>query len=312
MLIISNKCDILGVEILPNFSDFERRVLGYFNPGVQFVLNGKKFSVIKSGKPTCPSGEPKTDIYVLAKSEDNSTKEIKISYKMKNADFIENKTNEKRAAQLLGANWENLIIEATRSIKNKFEDRHLIYKKKYAHTTEGSITLGWKFELVNKPAGDLSGKMDLTVEQIYAVYSGNNLPESKRNSLVNGEVIANSGVAEYILISDDVSSADDVIAKMQPIDKYIGEHPNIYFACKALNYRTFKEKYDGNRPLAVQVDWKIKSGKLSPELIFDKPLIKKGDEMANNLKNALNKLNIKTTKQINKDNSDLLKCKIFE
>lgn len=312
MLTISNNSGILGVNNLPNFSNFERRVLSYFIKGAIFTFEGKEFSVIKSGKPTCPNGEPKTDIYVLAKSEDSEIKEIKISYKMKNADFIENKMNEERAAQLFGSNWKTVIIKATKSIKDQFENRYLIYKEKFSHTKKGSMTLGWKFELVNKKAGDLSGKIELTPEQVYSVFSGNNLPYSKRNSSVNGEVIAESGIAEYILISDDVSSADDVIAEMQPIDKYIRKHPHIYFACKALNYRTFQDKYDGNRPLAVQVDWKVKSGKLSPDLVFDKPLIKKGDEMANNLKNALNRLNIKTTTQINNDNSDLSKCKIFE
>ena len=62
----------------------------------------------------------------------------------------------------------------------------------------------------------------------------------------------------------------------------------------------------------MQVDWKIKSGKLSPDLIFDEPLTKKGDEMANNLKNTLAKLSIENTEQINKDNADLSKCKIYE
>lgn len=48
---------------------------------------------------------------------------------------------------------------------------------------------------------------------------------------------------------------------MIPIDEYIKAHSDIYFACKALNYRTFKQKYDGDRPLSVQVDWEVKEGK---------------------------------------------------
>lgn len=312
MLTICNISGILGAVKLPNFSEFERLVLSFFRHGTTFSFNGKTYCVINAGKPVCASGEPKTDIYVLAKSEDGEKIEVKISYKMQNADFIENKTNEERAEQLLGPDWKTHIIDATKSIKEKFDDRHLIYKKRFAHTAAGSITLGWKFELVNKQGGELSGKMDLTAEQVYAVYSGNNLPDNKKNSSVNGEIIANSGVADYILISDDVASADDVVSKMQPLDKYIEEHPDIYFACKALNYRTYQAKYDGNRPLAVQVDWKIKSGKLSPDLIFDEPLTKKGDEMANNLKNTLAKLSIENTEQINKDNADLSKCKIYE
>lgn len=48
---------------------------------------------------------------------------------------------------------------------------------------------------------------------------------------------------------------------MIPIDEYIKAHSDIYFACKTLNYRTFKQKYDGDRPLSVQVDWEVKEGK---------------------------------------------------
>lgn len=53
----------------------------------------KKYKVIFSGKSACNRGEPKTDIYILAKSEHDKTK-IKISYKKENADLIENKMRE--------------------------------------------------------------------------------------------------------------------------------------------------------------------------------------------------------------------------
>lgn len=112
---------------------------------------------------------------------------------------------------------------------------------------------------MNKPSGDLSGQIKLNISQVYDVYSGRNLPDEKRNAYVNGRIIPESGVAEYILITDSVNSAQEIIDNMIPISDYVQTNPNIYFACKALNYRTFAEKYDGNRPLAVQVDWNIKN-----------------------------------------------------
>ena len=255
-----------------------------------------------SGKPTCHKGEPKTDIYVLAKSASDK-KEIKISYKKENADFIENKMSAERAEQLFGKNWAKIIEDSTTSIMDKFEERMLIYKNKFKRTEKGAITLGWKFELLNKISGDLSGKMKLTEEQVIDVYAGSNLAEDKRNAMVNGKVIKNSGVANYLLMDENINSAQDIIDKMIPIKDYVKMHPDIYFACKALNYRTFAKKWDGNRPLSVQVNWSAKHNKLIPELSFDHPLTVKGNEVANRLIHYMKTLNIENTDDIDEDNA---------
>ena len=286
---------------MPDFGDAERRILSYFQADTKIQHNNKDLIIQEAGKPTCPQGEPKTDIYVLA----TDGTEIKISYKKENADFLENKTNAVRAEQLFGEDWRNIIEKSTEGISNQFNNRMLIYKEKLKKTEKGAITLGWKFELLNKESGDLSGKMDLTYQQIYDVYAGTNLSDDKKNASVNGRIILNSGVADYILMTDNVSSAQEIIDKMYTIDEYIKMHPDIYFACKALNYRTFKQKYDGNRPLAVQVDWSVNNDKLSSELVYDKPLEMNGNEMAKRLLRCLELLNIKTTDDINEDNADM-------
>ena len=110
-------------------------------------------------------------------------------------------------------------------------------------------------------------------------------------------------MANYILMDENVHSAQDVIDKMIPIREYVMMHPDIYFACKALNYRTFAEKWDGSRPLSVQVNWDALDNRLVPELVFDKPLIVKGDEMAERLIHYMRKLNIRTTDDIDEGNS---------
>ena len=92
---------------------------------------------------------------------------------------------------------------------------------------------------------------------------------------------------------------------MLSIDEYIKLHPDIYFGCKALNYRTYVSKYDGNRPLAVQVDWKIINEKLTSTIEFEYPLERNGTEMANKLLYCLNKLSIETTNDINETNADM-------
>ena len=82
------------------------------------------------------------------------------------------------------------------------------------------------------------------------------------------------------------------------IKEYVKKYPDIYFACKALNYRTFKGKWDGDRPLSVQVLWNAKENRLVPKLIYDKPLIIKGNEVAGRLLQYMKLLNIKTTDDI--------------
>lgn len=285
-----------------DFGEAERRILSFMAEGTRFEFKGEEYAVKISGKPTCHKGEPKTDVYVLAESSHDEA-EIKISYKKENADFIENKMSAERANQLLGDDWADIIEQSTTAIRDCFEERMLIYKNKFKHTEKGAITLGWKFELLNKNSGELSGKMLLTEDQVIDVYAGGKLSEDKRNAMVNGEVIENCGVANYILMSEDVYSAQDVIDKMIPIKEYVIAHPDIYFACKALNYRTFEGKWDGDRPLSVQVDWNIENNKLVSELVYDKPLTVKGNEAANRLLSYMKELNIKNTDDIDDDNA---------
>lgn len=289
---------------MPDFGSAERRILSYFHCGEKIFYKNQEYIIVEADKPRCSHGEPKTDIYVLIENRTNR-EEIKISYKKDNADFLENKTNAERAEQLFGREWRNVITQSTMSLRRQFENKYRIYKDAFRRTEKGSITLGWKFELMNKTAGELSGKMHLTEQQVYDVYAGTNLSEEKRNAWINGRPVPNSGIAEYILFGSRARNAQEVVDYMISIDKYIEKYPDIYFACKALNYRTFKRKYDGNRPLAVQVDWYIEDGKLISELIFDCPLELNGNEMAHRLCSYLNQLHISTTDDIREDNADM-------
>jgi hypothetical protein len=293
----------IGGLVMGDFGDAERRIKNMMSVGTEFDFQGERYEILKSEKPTCAKGEPKTDIYILAKSQSDKQKEIKISYKKENADFIENKMSSERAEQLFGTGWSEIIQESTTAIRERFLERMLIYRNKSGRTEKGAITLGWKFELLNKPGGELSGKMQLTEEQIIDVYAGSHLSEDKRNANVDGEIIPNSGVANYILMDESVQTPQEVIDRMVPVEDYVRQHPDIYFACKALNYRTFAKKWDGNRPLSVQVDWSAENGRLVPEIEFDSPLIVKGNEVAQRLISYMKKLNIENTDDINDDNA---------
>lgn len=288
-----------------DFGETERYINNLFTPNKEIKINEHNLKILLSGKPVCTKGEPKTDIYVCL--EDLSTKkkyELKISFKKSNADFLENKISAERAQSILGTDWKKIIMRSTLQLKEHFENRPLIYKNKKGKTNPGSITLGWKFELVNKPSGDLSSKILLNTNQLLDIYSGNNLTNDKKNAYVRNTLVSNSGVANCMLIGDmeNFNNVQAVISNLVFIHDYIKQHPDIYFACKALNYRTFENKFDGNRPLSVWVDWNEQNGLLTPTIIFDSPLTTKGNTVAQKLKNTLAKLNVVTTDDINSNN----------
>lgn len=285
------------------FGDAERHVSNLFGNGTSFIYKGIGYTVVLSGKPTCGKGEPKTDIYIAAEDSHHNVEEFKISFKKKNADFLENKINDERAEQLLGSDWENIISSATSSLRNEFFSRMLIFKEKSGKTDKGAITLGWKFELLKIESGQLSGNMCLTREQVIDVYAGTNLTGDKRDACVNGTQIPYSGIANYIIFEDiPVSTAQEAINSLIAIENYVDEHPQVYFACKALNYRTYHQKYDGNRPLAVYVDWFASDGKLDYTIQFDTPLKHGGNYAFDRLNRALTLLNVKTTDDLDASN----------
>ena len=286
---------------MPTFGEAERTIAYLLCRGNAFIFQGDNYTIINSGKPTCVRGEPKTDIYVAAEAENGKLIEIKITYKKENADFIENKTNAERAQALFGDDWEDIIMQATDSIRDVFENKKLIYKSSSGKTERGAITLGWKYELLNKTGGGLSGLVALTQEQIIDVYAGTHISRDKRDARVNGVMIPNCGVANYILMNDDVRTTQEIIDNLYTIEEYVDMYPTVYFACKALNYRTFLNKYDGNRPLSVYVNWFVENGKLCHELVFDSPLTVGGDEVADNLIAALDELDIENTDDITAD-----------
>ena len=280
------------------FSREEESIRTLFPIGTTFNYDNVLYEVIEVGKPFSEKGEPKTDIYICAISKDHKKKEFKISFKKSNADFLENKISKERAQQLFGKNWSKIIKESIDKLELSFQSKKLIYKEQEGHTEKGSITLGWKFELVNKISGALSDEIILVEDQVIDVYAGTNLEDEKKNAKVNGKLIDDSGIANFILIGETGFNSAEVIDKLISVKDYVKLHPKVYFACKALNYRFLKDKWDGDRPLAVYVEWSASGKKLSHSLVFDEPLEKKGNEVAEKLKAALETLNITTIDNI--------------
>lgn len=279
-----------------DFSKTEEKIRKLFGPTTLFKYKGQPYVVIKSGKPTCKNGEPKTDLYIQAEDGKGELHEFKISIKQLNADFLENKISAERAEEILGENWQIEISNATLQMRDKFDSKKLIYKSRRGNTREGSITVGWKFEFVNKASGELVGRLDLTKEQVIDIYSGTNLPQEKKDAYVVDSIIKNSGVAEYILfVGSNCDSVDEIMNSLIPIKDYVNDHPYVYFACKALNYRSKKNKYDGDRPLSVYVRWTVEDDMLKPEICYDKPLETRGNAVVQQLKESMDLIRVKNT-----------------
>ena len=288
------------------FSKSEHEIIEMLNACKIFNYNGKKYDIKVLGKPASSSGEPKTDIYIYAEcvDDENDQLEFKISFKQKNFEFLENKISADRAEEIFGNDWLQIVTASILNIKDKFEEKKLIYKKKFGKTEQGCFTLGWKFELLNVKSGNLSDEIQLSEEQLYENFAGTNLDDDKRNAMVQGNRIPDSGIANFFLIEDEYASVEEILSKIISMDDYVKEHDKLYFACKALNYRSIKKKFDGNRPLSVYVDWNIVNNKLSGKLVFNEPLLHGGNEICAKLIDCLNQLNIDTTDDVDDGNAE--------
>ncbi|PJK16424.1 hypothetical protein CQS04_09745 [Chryseomicrobium excrementi] len=235
---------------------------------------------------------------------DSSLIDFKISFKQRNADFLENKMTSDRAIQIFGPNWQQVITNFTRSIKDKFYEKPLIYKVGHGRTSKGSITLGWRFELINKIGGGLSGIANLTQNEVYEVYAGEKLDKTKRHAFVNDVPITNSGIANCIINSDidSITNIQDAVDALVDLYDFATYNPNVYFVCKALNYRSFEKKIEGNRALSVYIRWEAENNQLKPYLEFDNPLSIKGKQVKEKLEDTLQELNINTTDDITPNN----------
>ena len=88
------------------------------------------------------------------------------------------------------------------------------------------------------------------------------MPEEKRNAKVNGQIIENSGVANYYLETDltGPTHIDDLLKKCKPVDDpSLLDSLEFYITLKALNYYYYPNSHcshhDGPRPLAIYTSY---------------------------------------------------------
>lgn len=280
---------------MPEFSEIEKLLKSKFGKGETFKLKGDTYTILESGKPKPSSGECKTDLYILA-SNNKKNKEFKISIKKSDYSFLENKMSKEKAELFFGLSWSKIISNASLSIKSLFANNELI---KYSNKGKSyTIILGWKIDIFKNTTRKLRVSLNLSNKQKIDVFSGANSSTVKKNALVNGIRITDSGVADYILEVNNENQIlnldlNSIINLLKPIASYAINIPNINFGFTALNYISKNDKWDGDRPLAVWVDWKLKNNKLFGKIKFKKPLTKGGTEVGDNLVKLLESLGIK-------------------
>ncbi len=278
-----------------------------------FELNSSKYKIIQLSKPTVSGGggETKTDIYIKAKNRSNGNEEeIKISYKRQSFSFVENKIKSHRAEAIYGKEWSEIICEQINEIRDNFLAKPLIYFESTGHTERGSFTLGWRYEM------EYNGKRKLQVkvkQDIAAqVWKNKGAQAQYRDGIVDGEKIPFSGMPNFCLTIEpgDVKTADDIFRNLVSMDELIQTHGNITAAFLAQNYRSHKQKQEGNkRHLGVWINWKIVNGKLDCEYVFDKPLEMESRPRLENLKDCLKELGIDLEGNFNIDSLRGLICK---
>ena len=133
-----------------------------------------------------------------------------------------------------------------------------------------------------------------------------------KDGIVDGVEIPLSGMPNFCLTIDpeNINTSDDIFGNLVSMKELILTHGDITAAFLAQNYRSHKQKQEGNRRhLGVWIKWKILNGKLACEYVFDKPLEMESFPRLENLDECLREIGIDLKKDFK---IDLLNDKIHE
>jgi hypothetical protein len=255
---IKKRSSSSGVKSI--YAQTEEHVADLFDPTkhaepVSIQFKGDTWTAVLSAKPVAiGGGEGKSDVYIVLQNEAGEREEVKISIKQSNADYIENKLSMRRAQEIFGDDFKTVMKPYLDIIADKAEEHH-------DPVTEEHITLGLRIDIENKGLRKMCTEMtDISRDAKIEIYAGNRLTEKKLHSKVNGEVIENSGAANYILHGDmpDFTSAQVIVDKMVHIEDYVDDpnSPKLYMSAGAVNFRK-EGKFDSARPLGVRMRYTV-------------------------------------------------------
>ena len=261
--------------------------------GEEFEYSGNRYKVIQCSKP---SGETKTDLFIVAKNIDKGDNKVfKISYKKHSYTFVENKVQRYRIEEIFGSDWNDTIQTQINTKSTEFKKHQLVKKEKK------TITIGWRYEIehANRVRShrtlSASIKQDIASRVIWGEYAGN----KRRDAKVDGKVIPNSGTPDYIVIADpeELPTWQEFFNKLRDIKKYAHDHNKMQASFITQNWRWSgkKEKWvtEGtSRDFVVWVKWRTVNGMLEGQVVLDQPFQKKSKDIVDDLKNCLDEMNI--------------------
>lgn len=252
---------------------FEDHINSLFPVGEEFDIDGEIWTVITSGKPKIGvaksgAGEGKTDVYVLAENAAGEEKEIKISVKKNNAEFVENKISAERAKSVFGDDWQEKLKPQMDKLTEYLRTDERYRPDSVNSKGEKTLRLGYRLDIMKRKSGTLSVKADFDRDTVREVWSGENLSGDKKDSYVNGVKIADSGVANNIVVGDvdDYPDAQSVVDSMMTIDEYLDEgNDELWMSIKAVNLRD-NGKYESGRFLAISYQYRVEDGELKYDI----------------------------------------------
>lgn len=241
----------------------EKRIIKLFKPGTKLLWHGKEVIVLECAKPVVSSGsgECKTDVWVCLNNGDT----IKISVKKEDANYLENRISYERAIELFGQVFTTSVCPDMFQLLIK-DDLKLIENNATWRKHTGKylkFTLGYHANITNQKNGKKTNKsffIPLDHETKVEILSGKKLPPNKKDCLINGRIVKDSGVAEYYLeknVTDD-TTGQEILDSLVPIEIQ-ADVMDFYVTFKAVNAFYDKEKnllkWDGDRPLAFYTAW---------------------------------------------------------
>lgn len=239
------------------------------------IWQGEEVKVVTCAKPKATGGgEGKTDCFLELRSEATGKHfEIKISLKKTNADFVENKISAVRALASFGSEWQEFFTPAITYFDNQLKGVDPI-------RPDGSLTLGYRLDIINKSSGRMCFAAEFSVAQLEEIYSGGQLEANKRDSIVNGVKVVNSGIVSHVLIADSFPSAQEVLDALYTVEEYVAAYPKLYFTARAVTLRE-GNKYESSRSLVVYYKGSLDSnGEIIYELVTENPLVYKSNDVA--------------------------------
>ena len=222
----------------------EQKVRDVINKDGKFMWHGEEYRVIFCDKPTLGHdiGEPKTDTFVRAvNKKTNKQKDFKISTKKTDFAYLENHPMKKKLFEFFGPECKEIMISMHRSLQGKFQDENPINFGEGKE--EKGITLGWRNEYLQENTTRSLG-IRLTQNIANKVWWGEGSPKEYLDAKVNGGIITDSGMPDWILVKDakDIKTANDVFSDLKDIKEFAKTHKLVDSTYQAHNYKMHRKK----------------------------------------------------------------------